>query len=86
MELNAWIEHPGGEVWVGWSHHLGPGKVSFGANKEAQIDSRAGPARVAATFSQAGRHIIRMQTIDDTAAFEFYCCHTTAYFEVNVSN
>jgi hypothetical protein len=30
--------------------------------------------------------VIRMQTIDDVAAFEFYCCHTNAYFSIQVDD
>ncbi|GIT21579.1 MAG: hypothetical protein CM1200mP40_12610 [Gammaproteobacteria bacterium] len=39
-----------------------------------------------ATFSEPGEYVVRMQTIDTIAAFEFYCCHTNAYFHINVSN
>ena len=41
---------------------------------------------VQAKFDKPGEYIVRMQTIDDIAAFEFYCCHTNAYFHINVSN
>ena len=85
LPLQAWIEHGDPEVWVGWSHHSGPGQVDFD-NKEYMIQTANGLARTTAVFSEAGEYVIRMQTIDSIAAFEFYCCHTNAYFHVNVSN
>ncbi|MBM89071.1 MAG: hypothetical protein CMQ41_11910 [Gammaproteobacteria bacterium] len=85
VALQAWIEHPDEKVWVGWSHHSGAGKIDFD-NKEYEILTSDGVANVLATFSQPGEYVVRMQTIDTIAAFEFYCCHTNAYFNINVSN
>jgi len=85
VQLQAWIDHSDEEVWVGWSHHSGPGKVEFD-NKEYEIQTIDGVASVQATFSEPGEYVVRMQTIDTIAAFEFYCCHTNAYFHINVSN
>jgi len=72
-------------VWVGWSHHSGPGKVNFD-QKEYQVETSIGLTQVQTTFNEPGEYVVRMQTIDNIAAFEFYCCHTNAYFHVNVSN
>ena len=85
LTLTAWIEHPNEEVWVGWSHHSGPGKVNFD-QKEYQVETSIGLTQVQTTFNEPGEYVVRMQTIDNIAAFEFYCCHTNAYFHVNVSN
>ena len=85
LALTAWIEHPNEEVWVGWSHHSGPGKVQFD-QKEHQVKTLIGSTQVQATFNDPGEYVVRMQTIDNIAAFEFYCCHTNAYFHINVSN
>ena len=85
IQLQAWIEHADEEVWVGWAHHSGAGKVEFD-NKEYEIQTINGVAEVQATFSEPGEYVVRMQTIDTIAAFEFYCCHTNAYFHINVSN
>ena len=84
VSLEAWIDHPEEEVWVGWSHHSGPGEVSFN-NKEYEMASGE-PTEVQASFSEPGQYVVRMQTIDSIAAFEFYCCHTNAYYHINVSN
>ncbi|MBT8146403.1 MAG: hypothetical protein KJN90_06075 [Gammaproteobacteria bacterium] len=82
--LSAWVEHPDTQVWVGWSHHSGPGHVSFN-NKEYRTPTGEA-TQVQTYFSKPGQYVIRMQTIDSIAAFEFYCCHTNAYYHVNVSN
>ena len=85
VPLQAWIEHPEDEVWVGWSHHSGPGDIQFD-NKEAKIQTNEEETTVQAKFSEPGEYVVRMQTIDNTDAFEFYCCHTNAFFHINVSN
>jgi hypothetical protein len=84
LALKAWLDHPDEQVWVGWAHHSGPGEVNFD-NKEYMTPSGAS-TEVQATFSEPGEYVVRMQTIDSIAAFEFYCCHTNAYFHVNVSD
>jgi hypothetical protein len=84
VALKAWLDHPDEQVWVGWAHHSGPGNVTFD-NKEYMTPSGAS-TEVQAVFSEPGDYVVRMQTIDSIAAFEFYCCHTNAYFHVNVSN
>ena len=83
--MKAWIAHPDEKVWVGWSHHRGNGQVTFDS-KEYELLTRNEETMVQAKFDQPGEYIVRMQTIDDIAAFEFYCCHTNAYFHINVSN
>ncbi|MDP6652871.1 MAG: hypothetical protein QGF90_12310 [Gammaproteobacteria bacterium] len=85
LDLRAWIEHPDDQVWVGWSHHSGPGEVRFD-RQERQVVTSMGAADVQASFSETGEYVVRMQTIDSIAAFEFYCCHTNAYFHINVVN
>jgi hypothetical protein len=85
VNLSAWVEHPDEEIWLGWAKHSGPGAVEFG-ELEYMMKPGEGPTEVKATFAAAGRYIIRMQTIDSIAAFEFYCCHTNAYFMVDISN
>ena len=85
LTLSAWIEHEEPEIWVGWAHHSGAGAVTFDRG-EYEFDPATGPATVAASFSEPGEYVIRMQTIDSIAAFEFYCCHTNAYFHVTVGD
>jgi len=84
VTLQAWLDHPDAEVWVGWSHHSGPGKVTF---DQKEYMTRSGElTQVQASFSEPGQYVVRMQTIDSIAAFEFYCCHSNAYYHINVSN
>jgi len=85
LTVEAWIEHPDPEVWTGWSHHAGAGKVDFDI-QETMITTASGHASVNATFSEPGEYTIRLQTIDSVAAFEFYCCHSNAYYNISVSN
>lgn len=81
--LSATIEHPDGVVWAGWSHHSGPGQVLF---EQQEFDVLSGtPSQASVKISEPGDYLIRMQTIDDTAAFEFYCCHTNIWFPVSVT-
>ena len=84
IQLMAWIEHPDRQVWVGWAKHTGPGDVQFGF-PESEVNIAQSPAGVSVVFNEPGDYIIRMQTIDSVAAFEFYCCHSNAYFNVSVS-
>ena len=84
ITLSAHIGHADEEVWVGWSHHSGPGTVEF-SNKEYVTESGSSTS-TQLQISEAGEYVIRMQTIDDVAAFEFYCCHTNAYFSIQVDN
>lgn len=85
LNLSAWIEHPDEEIWVGWAKHSGPGVVEFDT-LEYTMNPRQGPTQVQVTFAAAGRYIIRLQTIDTIAAFEFYCCHTNAYYTVDIGD
>lgn len=84
VELKAWIEHPDEEVWVGWAKHSGPGTVEFD-EIEYTMAPNGEPATVQATFSEAGSYLIRLQSIDSIAAFEFYCCHSNAYIHVDIN-
>lgn len=84
LTLAATIEHSDASVWVGWAHHSGPGQVEFD-KKEYETESGSA-TQVEARFSEPGEYVVRMQTIDDIAAFEFYCCHTNAYFHITVND
>ena len=41
-------------------------------------------ATTTATFSEPGDYLLRVQAIDGTGSFEFYCCWTNGYVEVTV--
>ena len=84
LSLQAWIQHPGEEVWVGWAHHSGPGAVGFDEREYTMASNQSTAVEV--TFSEPGDYVIRLQSIDDIDEFEYYCCHTNAYFKVSVKN
>ena len=69
--------------WVAWTHHQGPGRVDF-AESEITVDKADGMATTTASFTEPGDYLIRVQAIDNTAAFEFHCCWTNGYVPVRV--
>lgn len=85
VALSALVEHPDPEVWIGWAKHSGPGAVHFSA-LEYMTPTHGTAFSTEATFDAPGTYLIRLQTIDDVAAFEFYCCHTNVYFPVEISD
>jgi hypothetical protein len=91
LELTAWIEHPETGTWVGWTKHQGPGSVTFSAT-EARVDAPKGQTTTTATFDRPGHYVIRLQAINDTEnprdptyGFEFHCCWTNGYVDVDVN-
>jgi hypothetical protein len=83
LTLSVWIDHPEERVWVGWRHHQGPGQVSFG-QPEMVVPTADGVATTTATFSAPGEYLLRVQSINRTASFEFHCCWTNGYMPVTV--
>ena len=83
LTLSVWIDHPEDRVWVGWRQHQGPGQVRFGQS-EMVVPTSDGVATTSATFSQPGEYLIRVQSINNTASFEFHCCWTNGYVPVTV--
>ena len=84
VALQAWVEHPDSQVWVGWALHSGPGAVQFSA-LEYTVPTGTEPFSTLATFAAPGKYLVRLQSIDDVDAFEFYCCHTNVYFPVEIA-
>jgi hypothetical protein len=92
INLIARIRHAAPGTWINWTLHQGPNAVNFSA-QEARLDSTEGVIETTATFQQAGKYLLRIQAINDTErpraptyGFEFYCCWTNAYVEVEVSD
>lgn len=90
LTLTAWVEHPEPGTWVGWWKHQGPGHVAF-ERDEARLGDAMGSVSTTATFDRPGRYVIRLQAINDTElrsnptyGFEFHCCWTNGYIEVDV--
>ncbi|MEX2581965.1 MAG: hypothetical protein WD766_01750 [Gemmatimonadota bacterium] len=77
-------------TWLGWAKHRGPGEVTF-SHPELMIE---GPGSVATTarFSEPGEYVLRVQAINNpesprnpSGSFEFHCCWTNGYVEVQVT-
>jgi hypothetical protein len=90
LDLTAWIEHDQPGTWLGWTKHQGPGVVTF-SESEIRLSTQSGVAATTVTFDQPGRYVLRVQAINDTEnrsnptyGFEFHCCWTNGYVEVNV--
>ena len=83
LTLSVRIDHPDERIWLGWTHHQGPGRVTFG-EPEMSVPGADGVATTTARFSEPGEYLIRVQAINTTAAFEFHCCWTNGYVPVTV--
>jgi hypothetical protein len=90
LELQAWIDHEQPGTWIGWTKHQGPGEVTF-SDDEARLATESGVLSTSTTFDAPGRYVLRIQAINDieipsnpTYGFEFHCCWTNGYVEVNV--
>lgn len=85
VELSLFrIESEIDEVWVGWAKYSGPGEVDFSDAEYVIEGSTVVSTETEATFSEPGQYMIYVQAIESTADFEFFCCHTTGYLQINV--
>lgn len=91
VNLIARIRHDEPGTWVNWGLHQGPNAVEF-SPAEARLDSAQGVIETMATFHQAGNYLLRIQAINDTErqrdptyGFEFHCCWTNGFLQVNVT-
>ena len=87
LELSIHVEQPFEEqMWVGWLKYKGPGQVTFRpAEQRIPLESTRGVARTSVTFSEPGEYELLVQSIDNTANFEFHCCWTNGYVPVTVT-
>lgn len=83
LAIDYTITHDRGEVWVGWSKFSGPGTVQF-AQDEHEVPSDGSVQTQSVVFGAPGDYILQLQSIESTADFEFFCCHSNAYFQVSV--
>ena len=77
---------------VRWFKHLGPGSVTF-SRPQAELGAdrwRANGAGAAAgteaTFGAPGEYVIRALAYNTIREFEFQCCWTNGYVQVNVTD
>ena len=69
-------------------HYSGPGEVSF-SSVESQIPLTDGTGEITTNvqFSEPGRYVLLVQAIENLRnTFEYHCCWTNGYVEVNVTN
>lgn len=87
LELPIWVEHPFEErVWVGWVLYRGPAPVEFTpAEQQLGLTDRRGVAATTVRFEEPGEYQLLVQSINNTAAFEFHCCWTNGYVSVTVT-
>lgn len=84
LPLSVSVEHTAERTWVGWYKHQGPGEVTFG-EAELWVERPDGKATTMARFDAPGEYLLRVQTIDDPVDdFEFFCCWTNGFVQVNV--
>jgi hypothetical protein len=75
-----------------WALHSGPGEVAF-SSRESEPGGwitieNGGQGTDRVTFSEPGRYVLRLQVIDapgEGGSFQFQCCWTNAYVEVDIS-
>jgi hypothetical protein len=75
-----------------WALHSGPGDVTFSSRQSEPggwIETHDGERGADnATFSAPGRYVLRLQVIDapgEGGSYQFQCCWTNAYVEVDVA-
>lgn len=75
-----------------WALHSGPGSVTFSSRRDQPggwvTIPEGGQGADAASFSAPGQYVLRLQVIDEPGeggSFQFQCCWTNAYVEVDVS-
>jgi len=87
LELSVQLEHPFEErLWVGWMRYQGSGDVSFAPTEQrVALAEGRGVATTRVTFNEPGRYELLVQSINNTAAFEFHCCWTNGYVPVTVT-
>ena len=95
LRLTAWIRRDGSfpddlrPIRVKWFKHRGPGRVSFSggeAEVAQEVWSADGGAAVSAdaSFSEPGSYVVRVLAYNTVPEFEFQCCWTNGYLNVEV--
>jgi hypothetical protein len=71
---------------ITWSKYRGPGQVTFAAAKPPIDKADGGKATTAATFSESGDYILRVQANDQSGdgGGGFQCCWSNAFVTVSV--
>lgn len=70
-------------IRVRWMQHQGPGAVAF-AETETRIDADGGASSNELTFDVPGAYLLRILAYNSVPDFEFFCCWTNGFLEVEV--
>ena len=77
------------ESWLYWMLYSGPGDVSF-SEDEVRIEldgSGQGVGTTRVTFTQPGEYVLLVQSIETLRnSFEYHCCWTNGWVEIDVTN
>jgi hypothetical protein len=82
--IEFWVNHPDDKVWVGFMQYSGPGDIIFEQTELEVRSDTADPFVETMLFSDPGEYVVLLQSINNVAAFEFYCCHTNIWYSVTV--
>jgi len=94
LEISVWVdsgetlyEEP--ESWLYWMLYSGPGNISFSEDevRVALDDDGQGVGTTRVRFSEPGEYVLLVQSIETLRnSFEYHCCWTNGWVEVNVTN
>jgi hypothetical protein len=70
-------------ILLRWMQHQGPGDVAF-AEVETQVDAEGGQSGNEVTFDTPGDYVLRVLAYNSVPDFEFFCCWTNGFLEVEV--
>jgi hypothetical protein len=71
-------------VFALWTHHQGPGTVTFGSSEQTSITDGV-EAATTATFGEPGEYMLRLQAFEGSYPWGAQCCWTNAYVKVSVT-
>jgi len=74
--------------WLYWMLYQGDHDVTFSDDEvEIPLTNREGVGRTQVTFSEPGRYVLLVQSIETLRnSFEYHCCWTNGWVTVNVTN
>jgi len=77
------------ESWLWWIQYSGPGGVTFSEDEvRIELDEAGeGVGTTSVTFTEPGAYVLLVQSIETLRnSFEYHCCWTNGWVEVDVTN
>lgn len=90
LPLTVWAErdNPYREderpILLRWMQHQGPGSVVF-EQTDTQLDATGGQSTNRVTFDAPGAYVLRVLAYNSIPDFEFFCCWTNGFLEIEVT-